>query len=231
MLGWLILASCTDKTPPSDTETDTDTDADSDADTDTDTDTDTGPTWAEIPLDTGEPGFGLQLEEVLAEPGLDANCDGVTGPEDQLVELVNIGTVTVDLAGCTLERQGLAYHQFPQGTVLQPAQAVVLFAGGSPDFDESPAGTEPWCQTLGPDVLLGVSARPLELPACTSFRLELVGPVGHVLDVLEPSITPPCPAQSLVRSPELVPGSALVFHGSVSSWSASPGTRTDGQPF
>src|SRR5690349_16526242 len=54
-----------------DADSDSDTDADSDSDSDSDTDTDTEP----IGIDTADPGYGLVINEILADPDdQDANC-------------------------------------------------------------------------------------------------------------------------------------------------------------
>jgi hypothetical protein len=190
--------------------------------------------WVDVPLDTGVPGFGLAFNEVLADVGggtiNDANCDGVFGPEDQFVELVNTGTVPVDLADSTIELGGLTYRRFPRDSVLEAGHTLVLFNGGTPDFDASPTGIEPWCTELPPTVSIERFDRPVPLPECGAFRLFLYGPVGFTLDLFEID-EGPCTGQSLVRSPELDPDAPVVPHGTVSSRSASPGTRADGGAF
>jgi hypothetical protein len=185
-----------------------------------------------VPLDTGIPGFEITINEVLAEVGEgtvnDANCDGRYGSEDQFVELVNTGTVTVDLTNVTLERAGLPYVWFRRGTVLAPGHALLLFSGGTPGFGAT--GTEPWCAALPPTVALYPFDRPLDLPECGAFDLVLYGWAGFRLDGFTRDAAP-CTGQSLVRSPELDPDAPVVPHGTLSPWPASPGTRADGSPF
>ena len=109
----------TDADTDTDTDTDTDADADTDADTDTatDTDNDTGP----VRNDTGAAGFSVVLNEVLADPGsFDANCDGlVDAGADEFVEVVNAGSLPVDLTGATLSDATSVRHTFAT-LVLQP---------------------------------------------------------------------------------------------------------------
>jgi Lamin Tail Domain len=198
--------------------------------------TDSAAAWVDVPLDTGQPGFGLAINEVLADVGggtiNDANCDGAYGLEDQFLELVNTGTVPIDLADCTIERGGLTYRRFPRDSVLEPGHTVLLFSGGTPDFDAAPTGTEPWCTELASTVSLDRFDRALALPECGPISLFLYGPVGFTLGTFEVD-EGACTGQSLVRSPELDADAPVVPHGTVSpgapgGQSASPGTRADG---
>ena len=87
-----------------------------------------------VPADFCTPG-NLIINEFLADPGTvnDANGDGtMSTSEDEFVELYNAGEVPVILDGCTLEEGSGIFHRFPEGTILQPEEAYVVFAGGTP---------------------------------------------------------------------------------------------------
>ncbi|MEN0066729.1 MAG: lamin tail domain-containing protein [Myxococcota bacterium] len=76
--------------------------------------------------------------------GGDANFDGVRGAmDDEFVELVNTETFSVDVSGFMLfDQENLdavatkgPNHTVPDGTVLAPGQALVVFGGGMPGID------------------------------------------------------------------------------------------------
>ncbi len=82
----------------------------------------------------------IVIQEVLADPPADAdgdsNLDGTRhSGQDEFVELLNIGTRTVDLGGWQLSDAGTApasRFTFPDDTSLGPGERVVLFGGGTP---------------------------------------------------------------------------------------------------
>ncbi|MBX2797186.1 MAG: lamin tail domain-containing protein [Myxococcales bacterium] len=254
-----MLAACApgsgfdDRPPVLDVDTDADTDAD--ADTDTDADVDTAPTAATaLTGDTAGTGqtavtgdTGVQtgdtalppvvlavVNEVLldAPVGLagDANCDGVRDSGDSFVEIVNTSGASLDLGGYELSDGASAvHHTVAAATVLEPGGMLVVFAGGTPTFDGSGiAGT--WCQ---------------DWPASTVFQLSSSGALpfdvkgdsavlhagdGTLVDTF--TWTVPVAGQSLNRSPEQQPLSAVVEHesvpGAVHAW--SPGMLAGGVP-
>jgi hypothetical protein len=79
------------------------------------------------------------FNEVLADPGGgDANGD-LTGNniQDEFIELVNITSGALTLAGCEISDSNAVRHRFegaPEQSayVVQPKQGVVIFGGGSP---------------------------------------------------------------------------------------------------
>ncbi len=90
-------------------------------------------------------GFALtiSLNEVLADPPTaaadstqgDVNRDGVGDTfQDEFVEVVNYGTVPVDISGWTLSDDDSPGSEFafPAGTVVPSLGFVTLFGGGSP---------------------------------------------------------------------------------------------------
>jgi hypothetical protein len=222
-----------DSDADSDSDADTDADADADADADTDTDTDTGTPATGI--DTADPNFSIIINEILADPDLligDANCDDIVdSSDDEFAEIVNTGTVPIDLSGATLSDQFGLRHVFNFATVLQPQEAIVVFGGGTPRLDGTAVNPASWCVDVGPmvDVVTATGG-------ATGFNnsgdtVTLAGPNGTVLD----SYTYGGEGgdnQSLVRQPELK-YTQMVHHltalGAKEPW--SPGTFANGGGF
>ncbi len=80
------------------------------------------------------------INEFLADPasGLagDANHDGTRDTsDDEFVEIYNTGDGAVDLTAWLLGDGTKTRHVFPEGTLLAPAQALVVFGGGEPHLD------------------------------------------------------------------------------------------------
>lgn len=73
------------------------------------------------------------INEVLPEPGSDANGDGVNNYlEEQFVEIFNPDPlVEIDLEAWRLRIGTLTRFTFPPGAVLGPRQAFVVFGGGT----------------------------------------------------------------------------------------------------
>lgn len=76
----------------------------------------------------------LVLNEVMAADNTsDTNCDGsTTNTVDEFVELVNVSTKTLDLAGVTVADSVTTRHTFAAGTTLAPGKAIVVWGGGMP---------------------------------------------------------------------------------------------------
>ena len=80
---------------------------------------------------------GLVINEILADPGLDdgdANNDGtINTSQDEFFELYNNSDETLDISGYTMEDFAYIRHTFPEGTILQSGEFLVIFSGGSLD--------------------------------------------------------------------------------------------------
>lgn len=63
----------------------------------------------------------------------DVNRDGATNIADQFVEVVNTTASPLDVSGWTLAGAGRRRFAFPEGTMLPPGGAAVVFRGGAPD--------------------------------------------------------------------------------------------------
>ena len=79
----------------------------------------------------------LRLNEVLADPASgaegDANGDGVrSSSDDEFVEILNVGTEPVDLAGYVLRDSTDVRHRFPDSLTLwlEPGGFLTIFGGG-----------------------------------------------------------------------------------------------------
>ena len=235
------LDSDTDSDTDADTDSDTDTDTDSDTDTDTDTDTalysdaaaDTDTDTDTDPNDTGIIGFSVVINEVLADPGLyDGNCDGIVDPgDDEFIEVVNNGSVPVNLTGATLADGVQDRHVFGP-LVLQPNEAVVVFGGGSPTFDGSSPTSEPWCVSLPGTVTVEVSSTGDLGLNNSGDTVTLTGAQGAVLDVFTFG-GEGGDDQSVVHVPELDGTSPIEKHGDApgSIGVMSPGTLVTGGDF
>jgi len=97
-----------------------------------------------VVVEKGEPESRQQadvvINELLVDPPFgqagDANRDGTRHPyEDEFIELLNVGTKSIDISGWALCDDETSFRErffFPLGTVLSPGQYVVLFGGGRP---------------------------------------------------------------------------------------------------
>lgn len=79
---------------------------------------------------------GLLISEVLADPSRnltmgDANRDGsVSSSADEFVELFNIGTQPVDVSGFLLSDRIKTRHVFPEGSLIDAGETLLVFGGG-----------------------------------------------------------------------------------------------------
>ncbi|MFK8161703.1 MAG: lamin tail domain-containing protein [Lewinella sp.] len=73
------------------------------------------------------------INEVLPEPGSDANDDGVVNYlEEQFVEIFNPDPlVEIDMDGWVLIIGGVLRYTFPPASILGPRQALTVFGGGA----------------------------------------------------------------------------------------------------
>lgn len=83
---------------------------------------------------------GVVLNEILADPNSDAgpnfdtDGDGTAETDDEFIELFNGGLGLVDLGGWQLYDASTTplRHTFPAGTVLNPAEFIVIVGGWDP---------------------------------------------------------------------------------------------------
>ena len=244
--GWsLVAVGCGRPPPPAGTVATTTDEADADADTDADADPTTSTGSTPTTSTTGATGttsttgtvggLGVPLlHELLADPDPitgDANCDGVVDTvDDEFVEIVNIGSGSLDLSGFALEDANGLRHSFPAGSVVPPAGALVVYAGGSPVWDGSGAGL--LCGARPPEAVAQVASTGGLGLNNDGDTVRLRDPAG--VAVAEVTYGPEGGGnQSLNRSPELDPLGSWVIHTSVAGAAGpwSPGLRADGGAF
>jgi len=162
------------------------------------------------------------INEILFDPHAelsrgDANGDGrLRSDEDEFVEIVNEKHVALDLSGWTLSDELMVRHVFPEGSILSPGCAVVVFGGGTPAGD------------FGGALVQVASTGALGLNNWgDTVRLkregELMAQTGYGPGVADQSVT---------RQPDFGP-EPLVPHGTIPDAVGlqSPGTALDGRAF
>lgn len=169
----------------------------------------------------------LVLNEVLYDPfnsGLngDANGDGAyVQNEDEFIELVNIGSSSIDLSGYKVfDASALSSnsprHIFPSGEILPAGGVYVLFGGGVPTG------------SFGGAIVSTTSTGMMNLNN-SGDMLTIVNAQDSVL--IQFDITPLSdnPNESYTRSPDLT--GEFDQHSNINSLLFSPGTKIDGSPF
>lgn len=164
----------------------------------------------DMPTDTGAP-----------PPG-DANGDRVyVHNEDEFVELINVEAAMTDLSGFALydeEAWGVGYprHLIPEGTVLAPGEALVVFGGGTPTGD------------FGGAQVQVASGGQINMNNAND-TLWITNPDGDIVLTFEVEPRSDNPNESYTRNPDIV--GLFEQHGDSTTSLFSPGTRVDGTPF
>ena len=145
------------------------------------------PDATEEPLEPAEPPAEgeLLLREVLidglSDGDFDPNRDGKQHPrEDEFIELVNMTNGALDLGGVQLRERfyrAVPRHKFPEGFVLQPGNAVVVFGGGFP-AKRIPGATNVVAAHNGPGADLGLHLTN------SGNKIEVLSADNKVLDSL-----------------------------------------------
>lgn len=151
------------------------------------------------------------VNEILAnEPGGDT--------AGEFVEIVNIGTTSVDLGGWTLSDGTSVRHSFPSGTTLAAGQPIVVFAGAQ----AIPAGLTSAVAASTGGLSLNNSGDSVALRSNTSTIIS---------SFTYTSALSSNDGVSMNRNPDGGTTASFVLHTALSSASSSPGTRVDGSPW
>ncbi|MCP3138707.1 lamin tail domain-containing protein [Pyxidicoccus xibeiensis] len=158
----------------------------------------------------GGTGRVIVNEVMVNEPGSDT--------AGEFVELVNVGTGTVDLSGWTVSDAALSRHTFPSGTTLAAGKAVVVFGGAAGIPTGTPGAVAASTGTLG----LSNSGDTVTLTNASGTAVD-TATVGSGVSGTD--------GVSANRSPDTTAGAAFVLHTGVSSLTSSPGRRASGAAF
>jgi uncharacterized protein (TIGR03437 family) len=189
---------------------------------------------------TGDPSRNIHFNEVLADPpdGIagDANHDGTRdGTDDEFIELVNASAnETIGMGGWTIKTRPISSSTettrftFAAGTSLPPGEAIVVFGGGTANFNPS-------------DNIFGC-AQVFRVSASSGLSLTNAGLTVLVRDSNGNQIATFSYGsssgldgdnnQSMTRSPDVT--GAFGQHTTASGAGGrrySPGLRVDGTPF
>lgn len=169
----------------------------------------------------------LIFNEILYDPGAtvadgDANGDGVRDAnQDEFIELINNSSTAIDLSGYKIfDASALASdsakHIIPNGTILQPQKALVIFGGGTPTG------------TFGNAIVQTATAGDLNLTnAGDVITIKNASNIVVVTIDIEPWSNNP--DESYTRNPDIT--GDFVQHASVNTKKFSPGTKATGTPF
>ena len=178
--------------------------------------------------------LGLVINEVYYAPDnalLDANGDGITPSfDDEFIEIVNTGATPFDLSFCSIIENGFDFnargpvHVFPEGTVLAPGAAIVVFSGGDiADGSTAAFGTAQIQKASEGGLFLSDGGDNVRLR--NGFDEELYGVILPDQGTLGAS-------GSLTLSPDVTPAGGYIPHTTTTAATEfSPGTQIDGTPF
>lgn len=151
------------------------------------------------------------INEILAnEVGSD------TGTE--FIELVNVGGLPVDLSGWKLWDADAARHTFASGTTLAPGKALVVYASAA----DIPAGVTNAVGASTGALSLNNTGDTVALKDASAKNVTSYTYTGSLAGV---------DGVSMNRNPDASASGTFVLHTSISSRSASPGTRANGSAF
>lgn len=169
---------------------------------------------------TNDDAAALVINEIHPDPDAtngDANGDAtVSSDDDEFVEIVNTGSVPVDMSNYTLEDGTSTRHTFPANTILAPGGVITVFGGGTPATSINGI-----VQTTGTLSLNN-----------TGDTVTLKDDGGTTLDTHTYNGTDGSADQSLTRSPDKTGGFAQ--HSTADSGDNSlfsPGDELDDDPF
>lgn len=182
----------------------------------------------ELPSGTA-PGVGdLVINEVLYDPGSDANKDGkVSTTTDEFIEIVNTTSKSLDLTGVTLSRKTTSLYTW--GAFILPANsAVVIFRGGMTGDKEINTG-KPHSKFNGAYVFTGLKAALLNSGDTITVKN------AQSVDIDTFTYGGACVGKktSVNRDPDLTAGTCKAHKSITAANNAtdSAGTKVDGTAF
>jgi len=159
----------------------------------------------------------LVINEINADPGEDANGDGITDSDnDEFIEIYNNSDNSINLVGYTISDENSVRYTFPLNTIIWAHSAAVVFDDGDV-IGEFGGATTFICGEL--------SANNSD----ESFTLK--NPSGVIVDSVYYG-SEGGDKQSLTRNPDIT--GDFTKHSEVSEANGdlqSPGTKLDGTPF
>lgn len=159
------------------------------------------------------------INEVMPDPGgEDLNNDGdQDNLDDEFVEIVNNQDSEINISNWSFSDAGKVRHVFPEGTVLEPSSALVLFSRGEPTGDFGNARVQV------------TSENGLNLNN-SDEHLEIADTAGNPIDTVVYSSS--SAGVSLNRDEDLT-GEEFTNHSEINGaiGNFSPGTQADGAPF
>lgn len=175
----------------------------------------------------GGQGVVLILNEICYDPsnnGLDGdtNGDGVYAQaDDEFLEFVNISSTPADVSGFKIYDTesldaGTPSHVIPNGTIIPPGKALVIFGGGTPTG------------TFGGAIVQTSTSGDLNLNNAGDI-MTFTDADGNVLIEFDIEPLSNNPNESYTRNPDIT--GEFEQHGDNTPVLFSPGTKIDGSPF
>lgn len=166
------------------------------------------------------------INEVLYDPpggdAGDANGDGVRDPlEDEFMEFINLSSQELDMSGFKIyDAEALdadePRHVFPDGSIVPPGKAMVVFGGGMPTGG------------FGGSVVQTASGGQLNMNNAGDF-MTVTDSEGIVLVTFDIEPLSNNPDESYTRNPDIT--GEFEQHAANTPLLFSPGTRIDGSNF
>ncbi|HEY7547018.1 MAG TPA: lamin tail domain-containing protein, partial [Blastocatellia bacterium] len=138
----------------------------------------------------------LIINEYLADPppapNGDANGDGVFNTtQDEFVELVNTGSVPLNISGFTISDALQVRYTIPSGKIIPSGEAAVIFGGGTPMGSFGNAGANL--------LVFAVGGAGLSLNNTGGDTITVKDSMGNIVDSLTYTSTEGNADQSITR--------------------------------
>ena len=154
------------------------------------------------------------INEILAnEPG--SNTAG------EFVELVNVGSASIDISGWVIRDDASIRHTFPAGTVLGGGKAIAVFASAAGIPTGTPNAVASSTNALG----LNNSGDTVTVKASSAQNAATIDAFTYGSGLASQD------GVSMNRSPDASATGTFVLHNTLSSRGSSPGARVNGVAF